>query len=150
MALLLKAISYYYPQCSGMPTRVNGDHIEDGNDDSVTPLKFVQCRNSRIPSVTDLTGLEKIISSTAAPKEKPPRSTAARDRPTRSNAAAAARDRPSRSTVTARNKPSRCTAGRDKPPFQSTVATVHSSADLMTSTVISMPEAIENENYLVT
>lgn len=130
MALLQKALAYYYPQCSGMPSLVDGNDNDSG---SVTPLKYVPNCNSRIPSVADLTDLRGPISRTAAAKEKPSRSTAGRDKPPRSTAV--------------RDKPPRSTAGRDK-PTRSTVATVHSSADLLTSTVISMPEAIENENYL--
>ena len=110
MFLIQKVIAYYYPQCSGMPSLVDGNDNDSG---SVTPLKYVPNCNSRIPSVADLADLRGPISSTAGGKEKPSRNTAGRDKPTRS-----------------------------------TVATVHSSADLLTSTVISMPEAIENENYI--
>ena len=165
MAYLQRFLSKYYPQCSGYPS-VLDDDIESGNG-SVTPLKYVRNRNSRIPSVTDLTGLSTVArndssKSTAAAKVKPRRSTAAAHRkrsystvsfatkrkPTRSTAAA--KQKPTRSTAAAREKPTRSTASaaaKEKNP-RSTAAMIHSSTDLLTSTVISMPDAIENENYL--
>ena len=130
-----------------MPNLVDQIDSEAGNG-SVTPLRYAPYRGSRIPSITDLTGVEEIFSSTAAAnaKVKHPRKTAgntlAKNRPPRSTADV--KNRPPRSTAGVKNRPPRSTAA----PPQATFATVHSSADLMTSTVISMPEAIENENYI--
>ena len=119
-----------------MPNLVDQIDSEAGNG-SVTPLRYAPYRGSRIPSITDLTGVEEIFSSTAAAnaKVKHPRKTAGNT---------LAKNRPPRSTAGVKNRPPRSTAA----PPQATFATVHSSADLMTSTVISMPEAIENENYI--
>ena len=120
-----------------MPNLVDQIDSEAGNG-SVTPLRYAPYRGSRIPSITDLTGVEEIFSSTAAAnaKVKHPRKTAGNT--------AGVKNRPPRSTAGVKNRPPRSTAA----PPQATFATVHSSADLMTSTVISMPEAIENENYI--
>ena len=131
-----------------MPSLADGSDNDSG---SVTPLKYAVNRNSRIPSVTDLTGLRGPISSTAAAKEKPHRSTTAtKEKPLRRTAHAAYKIKPTRSTapVASKNKPTRSTAAAEKNRPLYHAATVHCSADLLTSTVISMPDAIENENYL--
>ena len=152
MALLQKAIVHYYPQCSGMSSVLDGNDCENG---SVTPLRYVPKRRSGIPSATDLTGLDALISSTADFKEKPRRrsTVAFRVKPRRSTAASVKVKPPSRSTaVSSKAKPpSRSTANatKAKPPSRNTAAMVHSRrANLLTSTIISMPDAIENENYL--
>ena len=154
MFLIQKVIAYYYPQCSGMPSVLDDDDVEIGNG-SVTPLRYARCRNSNIPSVTDLTDLRdtaiskiKARPSTAAAKRKRSQSTvssAAKRKPTRSTAAGA-RVKPPRSTAAARVKlPPRSTAAvaKGKNP-ETTSAMIHSGTDLLTSTVILMPEANEN------
>ena len=157
MALIQAAVARYYPQCSGMSAVFDGNDCENGRG-SVTPLRYAPYRRSRVPSVTDLTGIREKVSSTvitgghlrstAAAKAKPrTRSTVAiKVRPPRSSAATRSKPR-YQSTAAAREKPTRSTATRDKPSL-ATAATVHSSANLLTSTVISMPDAIENQNYL--
>ena len=146
MAYLQRFLSKYYPQCSGYPS-VLDDDIESGNG-SVTPLKYVRNRNSRIPSVTDLTGLSTVARNDSSKSTAAAVSFATKRKPTRSTAAA--KQKPTRSTAAAREKPTRSTASaaaKEKNP-RSTAAMIHSSTDLLTSTVISMPDAIENENYL--
>ena len=149
MALIQKVIVHYYPQCSGMSSVLDDNDCENGN---VTPLRYVPKRRSGIPSFTDLTGLDAQISSTAdfRPHRRSTvafrvkgKSTVRREKPTRSTVG---REKPTRSTVGREEKPTRSTVGRKNPP-QSTAATVHASADLMTSTIISMPDGIENENF---
>ena len=70
MAYLQRLLTKYYPQCSGYPSVLDDSNIESGNG-SVTPLKYVRNRNSRIPSVTDLTGLNTVA------RNDSPKSTAA-------------------------------------------------------------------------
>ena len=165
MFLIQKLIAYYYPQCSGMISDLDDDYDVERGNSSVTPLRYARRRNSSIPSVTDLTGLRstaiskiKARPSTAASKQKRSQSTVsftAKRKPTRSTAAGA-RVKPRRSTAAgARVKPSRSTAvaGRVKPPRRSTAAfkdehsettatvMIHQGTDLLTSTVILMPEA---------
>ena len=129
MALLQKALAYYYPQCSGMPSLVDGNDNDSG---SVTPLKYVPNCNSRIPSVTDLTGL-----STVARNDSSKSTAAAKVKPRRSTAAGAKVKPPPRSTA----------AFQDDHSDTTTTAMIHPAAtDLLTSTVILMPEANESEN----
>ena len=134
MALLQKAISYYYPQCSGMSAVLDDDDVERGNG-SVTPLRYAPYRRSRAPSVTDLTGIREKVSSTAVRKSCLQSTVAAKAKP-RTRSTVAIEVRPPRNSTATRSQP------------RSAEVTVHSSANLLTSTVISMPDAIENENYL--
>ena len=157
MAMGQTIIAHYYPQCSGMP-HVDDDDVEMGNCSNVTPLKYAPCRNSNIPSVTDLTGLQ----GTAISKIKVRSSTAAQRKSSQSTVSFAVKRRPpTRSTVAARRKPrTRSTAAatsRAKPPTRSTAAAretatsalIHSGADLLTSTVINIPDESENDNTSV-
>lgn len=134
MALIQAVLVRYYPQCSGMSAVLDGNDCENGRG-SVTPLRYAPYRRSRVPSVTDLTGIREKVSSTVITGGR-----------LRSTAAAKAKPR-TRSTVAIEVRPPRnSTATRSQP--RSAEVTVHSSANLLTSTVISMPDAIENENYL--
>lgn len=158
--LIQKFLSKYYPQCSGMPSVLDDDDddVERGNS-SVTPLRYTRRPNSNIPSVTDLTGLRgtaiskiKARPSTAAAKRKRPQSTvssAAKRKPCRSTAAGA-RVKPPRSTAAGAKvkPPPRSTAAfQDDHSDTTTTAMIHPAAtDLLTSTVILMPEANESEN----
>ena len=130
-----------------MPFVDDDNDCEKGNG-SVTPLKYALYRRSPVPSVTDLTGLDAIISSTANVKERHTRrsTVAFKVTPPRRSPSAAAKVKPGKSTV-GRQKPPQSTVGREDPP-RSTAATVHASADLMTSTIISMPDGMENENFI--
>ena len=143
MAMGQTIIAHYYPQCSGMP-HVDDDDVEMGNCSNVTPLKYAPCRNSNIPSVTDLTGLQ----GTAISKIKVRSSTAAQRKSSQSTVSFALNRRPpTRSTVAARRKPrTRSTAAARE---TATSALIHSGADLLTSTVINIPDESENDNTSV-
>ena len=110
------------------------DDVERGNS-SVTPLRYTRRPNSNIPSATDLTGLRGTAISKI--KARPSTAAGARVKPPRSTAAGAKVKPPPRSTA----------AFQDDHSDTTTTAMIHPAAtDLLTSTVILMPEANESEN----
>ena len=160
MALIQAVLVRYYPQCSGMSAVLDGNDCENGRG-SVTPLRYAPYRRSRVPSVTDLTGIREKVSSTVITGGRL-RSTAAAKAKPRTRSTVAIKVRPPRSSAATRSKPlsQRTAAARFKPTHstanaatkekhsEATTAMIHSGADLLTSTVITMPETLENENYL--